>query len=261
MQTVRTYREQMPRLGSRKLYILIKQNFGSQAGLPGRDKFVDLLSEQGLLLRIKRRKRYRTTDSEHPFKRYPNLIRDKVFTAPNQAWVSDITYVETRDGVCYLSLITDLYSRKIVGWALGKTLQTIHCRSALQMALQSLSYPQDSRGLIHHSDRGCQYCSFDYVNELKSRGMRISMTESGDPLENAVAERVNGIIKSEWLYGVDIKNYEDCRGRVSRAIKAYNDLRPHMSLDYQTPSEVHDQGATPKQHWKTFRERNQARQG
>ena len=129
------------------------------------------------------------------------------------------------------------------------------------MALQSLSYPQDSRGLIHHSDRGCQYCSFDYVNELKSRGMRISMTESGDPLENAVAERVNGIIKSEWLYGVDIKNYEDCRGQVSRAIKAYNDLRPHMSLDYQTPSEVHDQGATPKRHWKTFRERNQARQG
>lgn len=217
-----------------------------------------MLSEQGLLLRIKRRRHYKTTDSNHPFKRYPNLIRDKVFNAPNQAWAGDITYVETRDGVCYLSLITDLYSRKIVGWALGKTLQTIHCRSALQMALQTLRYPQDSKGLIHHFDRGCQYCSYDYVNELKSRGVRISMTESGDPLENAVAERVNGIIKSEWLYGVDIKNYEDCRGRVSRAIKAYNNLRPHMSLDYQTPSEIHDQARFPNGIGKYSKNRNKS---
>lgn len=205
VQSVRIYREQIPRIGSRKLYVLIKREFGSQRGFPGRDKFLDLLSEQGLLLRIKRRRHYKTTDSNHPFKRYPNLIRDKVFNAPNQAWAGDITYVEIRDGVCYLSLITDLYSRKIVGWALGKTLQTIHCRSALQMALQTLRNPQDSKGLIHRCDRGCQYCSYDYVNELKSRGVRISMTESGEPLENAVAERVNGIIKSEWLYGVDIK--------------------------------------------------------
>ena len=115
----------MPRIGSRKLYILVKREFGSQQGFPGRDKFLDLLSDQGLLLRIKRRKHYKTTDSNHPFKRYPNLIRDKVFRAPNQAWASDITYVETADGVCYLSLITDLYSRKIVGWALGETLQTV----------------------------------------------------------------------------------------------------------------------------------------
>lgn len=106
----------MPRIGSRKLYVLIQREFGSQPKFPGRDKFLDLLSEQGLLLRIKRRRHYKTTDSNHPFKRYPNLIRDRVFSAPNQAWASDITYVETTDGVCYLSLITDLYSREIVGW-------------------------------------------------------------------------------------------------------------------------------------------------
>ena len=146
----------MPRIGSRKLYILVKREFGSQQGFPGRDKFLDLRSDQGLLLRIKRRKHYKTTDSNHPFKRYPNLIRDKVFRAPNQAWASDITYVETADGVCYLSLITDLYSSKIVGWALGETLQTVHCHRALEMALETLRYPEDSKGLIHHSDRGCQ---------------------------------------------------------------------------------------------------------
>ncbi len=145
----------MPRVGSRKLCVLIKREFGSQLSFPGRDKFLDLLSEQGLLLRIKRRKRYKTTDSNHPFKRYPNLIRNKVFSAPNQGWASDITYVETTDGVCYLSLITDLYSRKIVGWALGTTLQTVYCQRALQMALETLPYPEDAKGLIHHSDRGC----------------------------------------------------------------------------------------------------------
>ena len=248
----------MPRIGSRKLYVLIKHDFGCQRGFPGRDKFLDLLSEYGLLLRIKRRKHYKTTDSNHPFKRYPNLIRDKSFSAPNQAWASDITYVETDSGVCYLSLITDLYSRKIVGWALGETLQTVHCQAALQMALQTLPYPEDSKGLIHHSDRGCQYCSYSYVNDLKSRGIQISMTESGDPLENAVAERVNGIIKSEWLYRAKIKDFEDCRQRVAQAITAYNNLRPHMSLDYQTPSEVHDFGAVPKRHWKTSSQRRQS---
>ena len=128
------------------------------------------------------------------------------------------------------------------------------------MALETLRYPEDSKGLIHHSDRGCQYCSYSYVDRLKSRGMQISMTESGDPLENAVAERVNGIIKSEWLYGVEIKDYADCYERVSQAIEAYNNIRPHMSLDYQTPTEVHDFGAVPVRHWKTYSERKQANQ-
>ena len=250
----------MPRIGSRKLYVLIQREFGSQPKFPGRDKFLDLLSEQGLLLRIKRRRHYKTTDSNHPFKRYPNLIRDRVFSAPNQARASDITYVETTDGVCYLSLITDLYSRKIVGWTLGTTLQTIYCQRALEMALETLHAPEDSKGLIHHSDRGCQYCSYGYVNGLKSHGIEISMTESGDPLENAVAERVNGIIKSEWLYGVKIKDYADCYERVSQAVMAYNNLRPHMSLDYQTPTEVHDFGAVPVRHWKTYSERKKANQ-
>ena len=144
--------------------------------------------------------------------------------------------------------------------ALGTTLQTIYCQRALEMALETLHAPEDSKGLIHHSDRGCQYCSYDYVNGLKSHGIEISVTESGDPLENAVAERVNGIIKSEWLYGVKIKDYADCYERVSQAVMAYNNLRPHMSLDYQTPTEVHDFGAVPVRHWKTYSERKKANQ-
>ena len=174
----------MPRIGSRKLYVLIKRDFGCQRGFPGRDKFLDLLSEYGLLLRIKRRKHYKTTDSNHPFKRYPNLIRDKSFSAPNQAWASDITYVETDSGVCYLSLITDLYSRKIVGWALGETLQTVHCQAALQMALQTLPYPEDSKGLIHHSDESTGSSKVNGFTGRKSRTLKIVGNESPKPLRH-----------------------------------------------------------------------------
>ena len=248
----------MPRIGSRKLYELVKQKVGPIAGFPGRDKFIDLLADNGLMLKIRRRKHYKTTDSNHPYRRYPNLIKDRQFVEANQAWASDITYVETQAGVCYLSLITDLYSRKIVGWELGDSLQAIHCLKALQKALESLPDPRQACGLIHHSDRGCQYCCYEYVDKLRAHGVKISMTESGDPLENAVAERVNGIIKNEWLTTTEIRDLSDCRNRVSKAVEIYNEIRPHMSLGYQTPSTVHEQSGEQCRLWKTFSKRKAA---
>ncbi len=142
----------MPRFGSRKLYVLAQHELGSLVGFPGRDRFIDLLACNNLLLKLRRRKRYKTTDSNHPHRRYPNLIKDLEFHGPNEAWTGNITYVETQEGVCYLSLITDLYSRKIVGWALGDTLQASHCLRALSMAPAGLSEPLPAHGLIHHSD-------------------------------------------------------------------------------------------------------------
>ena len=245
----------MPRIGSRKLYELVKKQIGEVAGFPGRDKFIDLLADNGLMLKIRRRKHYKTTDSNHPYRRYPNLIKDRQFSEANQAWASDITYVETQADVCYLSLITDLYSRKIVGWELGDSLHAVHCLKALQKALEGLPDPRQARELIHHSDRGCQYCCYEYVDKLKAHGVKISMTESGDPLENAVAERVNGIIKNEWLTTSKIQDVSDCRERVSKAVKVYNEIRPHMSLGYQTPSAVHEQSGEQYRLWKTITER------
>lgn len=237
-------------MGSHKLYLIIKDMFSTTGCMPGRDGFIEILRKNNLMVKIRRRRRYRTTDSNHPYRRYPNLIRDVIPTRPNQIWASDITYVETKEGVCCLSLITDLYSHKIVGWALGNTLETKYPLQALQMALQSLDVKEAIR-LIHHSDRGCQYCSSAYVRELEQRGISISMTESGDPLENAVAERTNGIIKREWLYRMQIDNIESCHSIISRIIDFYNQDRPHMSIGWQTPSRAHKQNGLQKKCWKT----------
>ena len=186
------------------------------------------------MVRLKRRRRYKTTDSRHHYRKYPNLIADVVPSRPNEIWVSDITYVETDEGVCYLSLITDTYSHKIVGWAVGPTLETVYPLNALKMALATIDDVTASR-LIHHSDRGCQYCSNEYVSELKKRHVNISMTQSGDPLENAIAERANGILKVEWLYKMRITTRDECRSILDRIIDFYNTQRPHMSIGMQPP--------------------------
>ena len=241
----------MPRVGSRKLYSLIQKDLAGTPYLPGRDRLIDLLSDNGLLLKIRRRKRYKTTNSNHPYHRYPNLIKGMVFDSPNQAWASDITYVETNEGVCYLSLITDLYSHKIVGWALGDTLEAVYCRKALQMALDGLKQPEDARNLIHHSDRGCQYCSYDYVAMLKERGVFISMTESGDPRDNAIAERVNGTVKNEYLYPLQV-SMSGLNPRVHKAMRLYNSERPHLSLNMNTPEHVYRTGCETHRLWKNY---------
>jgi len=248
IEKARSYRKDNPGLGSVKLYIIIRDLFVETGCFPGRDAFIELLRRNGLMVRIKRRKRYRTTDSEHGYKRYPNLITGLDVTRANQVWASDITYVETGEGVCYLSLITDLYSHKIVGWALGPTLEAIYPIEALRMALSSIDSVVS--GLIHHSDRGSQYCSQNYVQLLRSRKVKISMTQSGDPLENAIAERANGILKTEWLYRMKIATRKECGTVLERIIGFYNNERPHMSIGYQTPDSVHQQQGKQKKCWR-----------
>ena len=157
--------------------------------------------------------------------------------------------METDEGVCYLSLITDAYSHKIVGWAVGSTLETAYPLEALRMALATIDDVTASR-LIHHSDRGCQYCSNEYVSELRKHHVSISMTQSGDPLENAIAERANGILKVEWLYKMKIPTRDECRSILSRIIDFYNTQRPHMSIGMQTPETVHQQAGEQRRCWK-----------
>ena len=217
--------------------------------MPGRDAFIEILRKNGLMVHMRRRKHYRTTDSNHHYRKYPNLIKDVIPMRPNEIWVADITYVETEEGVCYLSLITDAYSHKIVGWAVGPTLETIYPLQALQMALEAIDDETAGR-LIHHSDRGCQYCSDAYVAELKKHGISISMTQSGDPLENAVAERANGILKTEWLYKMTIATRDECRAVLERIIGFYNTQRPHMSIGMQTPEAAHMQSGEQRRCWK-----------
>ena len=254
VERVKKYRVDNPRLGSVKLWLMLKRQLDGTGCFPGRDAFIELLRRHGLMVKIRRRHRYATTDSNHNYRKYPNLIQDVAVTAPNRVWVSDITYIETKGGVFYLSLVTDLYSHKIVGWALGPTLDTTYPLEALRMALSTLPEGK-ATDLIHHSDRGCQYCSHTYVDELRSRNIQISMTQSGDPLENAVAERANGILKSEWLYHMDPPSENECKNVISRIIGFYNDERPHMSVGYHTPSEAHSQSGLQKRRWKNPWER------
>ena len=234
-----------------KLYIIISTLFKETGHMPGRDAFIDILRKNGLMVHIRRRRRYKTTDSNHHYRKYPNLIKDVVPHRPNQIWVSDITYIETGEGVCYLSLITDAYSHKIVGWSLGPTLETTYPLEALKMALETIDNYTASR-LIHHSDRGCQYCSDAYVRELKQRNISISMTQSGDPLENAIAERSNGILKVEWLYKMTISSRSECKDVLERIIPFYNTERPHMSIGWQTPEQAHTQYGEQRRVWKNY---------
>jgi transposase InsO family protein len=243
------YRIDNPGLGCTKLYIIIKKMFEETGCMPGRDVFIEILRRNKLMVQIKRRRKYKTTDSGHQYHKYENLIKGIVPMRPNQIWVSDITYVETQDGVCYLSLITDAYSRKIVGWALGPTLETIYPLEALRMPLATIDGDTASQ-LTHHSDRGCQYCSDAYVAELKRHKISISMTQSGDPLENAIAERANGIIKVEWLYKMTIPTRADCKTVLCRIIPFYNTQRPHRSIGMQTPEIAHGQTGPQKKYWR-----------
>lgn len=249
VEKAKDYRKDNPGLGCAKLYIIIKKLFEQTGCMPGRDAFIELLRQNGLMVQIKRRRHYKTTDSSHHYHKYDNLIKEIVPSHPNEVWVSDITYVETEEGVCYLSLITDAYSHMIVGWAIGPTLETIYPLEALRMALATIDDDTASR-LIHHSDRGCQYCSAAYVQELKKHSVMISMTQSGDPLENAVAERANGILKTEWLYKMKIPTIQKCKTEVERIIHFYNNERPHMSVGMQTPAVAHTQSGGQKRCWR-----------
>jgi transposase InsO family protein len=238
----------MPRIGGRKLLRLIEPDLPEELRM-GRDSFFDFLRENGFFVR-KPRNRVRTTYSNHWMHKYPNLVKDFMPTGANQLWVSDITYILTSEGFIYLSLITDAYSRKIIGWALGDTLQACHSVVALNMAIAQL--PRGIKRVFHHSDRGVQYCSNEYVKILNKKKFRISMTESGDPRDNAIAERVNGILKDEWLNQMKLGSIQQASSELREIIRIYNQQRPHSSLDMMTPKEAHNQSGELKKHWKNY---------
>jgi transposase InsO family protein len=232
---VHRIRKDMPRLGGRKLIHLIRQSSAGQLAT-GRDGFYDLLRRNGLLIR-RRRNRVVTTHSFHWLRKYPNLIRGLTASRPNQIWVSDITYIKTEEGFLYLFLLTDVYSRRIMGWQLADNMESENAVIALRQAIENAN--GKVQGTIHHSDRGMQYCSGDYVKILLNNQMKISMTENGDPYENAIAERVNGILKDEWLYEMQLKNQKQTMEILNQIIALYNENRPHLSLKYQTPETVY----------------------
>lgn len=252
LQLVEKERKIMPRIGGRKLYELIRPRLSEELYL-GRDLFFDFLREKGFLIR-KRRTRVKTTYSNHWLHKYPNLIKDFHPEQSHQLWVSDITYIETKEGFGYLSLVTDAYSRKIIGWHLGSTLEAKHTVTALQMAVKQL--PKSIVNVIHHSDRGIQYCCSDYIKILSKHDFQISMTEHGDPRENAIAERVNGILKDEWLNRITIRTLAEATEELEHIIGIYNENRPHSSLDMNTPSYAHTQSVKFKKRWKYYYKNN-----
>ena len=236
MEFVIARRNQLPREGVRKLHRAISQDLNDNHIKFGRDKLFDLLRDNNMLIR--RKKRYvRTTNSWHRFHKYPNLIKDLLISAPNQVWVSDITYIRLQKGHCYLALITDAYSRKIVGYDISDSLELAGCLRALKRALRQLA---SDHKLIHHSDRGLQYCSNQYVELLNDNDVRISMTEENHCYENAIAERVNGILKDEFYLDHCFKNTREVKDVCQDAITLYNGKRLHLSLNYETPNKVHN---------------------
>ena len=238
IQQVKRIRKNHRRIGTRKLFEMMQPFLLEHSIKMGRDALFTVLSANHLLVR-KRKRRIQTTNSYHWLRKYPNLIRDFVPKAPNQLWVSDITYWKIGTGEhLYISFITDAFSHQIVGYHVAETLETIECIQALQMALSGLG-AESHLSLTHHSDRGIQYCSGAYVKLLQNNGIKISMTENGDPLENAVAERINGIIKDEYLETYEIDNIKDAKQLLKVVVGLYNTERPHMSIGNLTPNLIH----------------------
>jgi len=224
-----------PRLGGKKLHHMLNPKLLEAGVHIGRDRFFEVLKQKGLLLE-RLPKAARTTNSRHSLPVFRNLLADMEVTGSNQAWVSDITYIRTDEGFLYLSLITDDWSRKIVGYHAGDTLETEGCLMALEKAVRELV---DGMFPLHHSDRGCQYCSHLYTGTLREYGLGISMTEENHCYENAKAERVNGILKQEYGLGLTFRTKQQAIASVDQAVMLYNTRRPHLALSYKTPEEVH----------------------
>jgi transposase InsO family protein len=246
-EAVLQIRKQMPRIGTRKLHFLLKEQFKTAQIKVGRDKLFTLLRDEGLLI-VKRKKYTVTTNSKHWMHKYPNLIKDFHIHRPEQLWVADITYLETQEATCYLHLITDAYSKQIMGYELCEDMEANSTLKALRMALGNRNYPQQP--LIHHSDRGLQYCSKLYVNHLLKNKIQISMSENGDPYENAIAERMNGILKDEFGLSEKLNDLPDAIHQTRQSIQIYNELRPHLSCHYLTPLQMHQQQTITIKTWK-----------
>jgi transposase InsO family protein len=237
VELVNKVRNKHKHMGCKKVFDKIRPKMHKLGIRCSRDKFFDMMREEGMLVRY--RKRYvKTTDSKHMFYKHPNLIKGLEITRSEQVFVSDITYINTQQGFMYLYLITDAYSKQIMGWDLADNLKTINAIKALKMALKNRKYPE--RDLLHHSDRGFQYCNPRYTEILEKHGIRISMTTKYDPYENAVAERVNGILKTEYEIGDGFLGYKDAKYEIKHAIWLYNTDRPHLSCNNLVPRKAHE---------------------
>jgi transposase InsO family protein len=231
---VKEIRSDQPRVGTRKMHVDLQPAFNSLGLKVGRDSLFGILREHQML--VKRKKAScKTTNSYHRFHKYNNLIKNMEVTESNQVWVSDITYIRTVKGFCYLALITDLYSRRIVGYDISDSLELEGCLRALKRAIKQA---RPEAGLVHHSDRGIQYCSNQYVSELSKHKIKISMTEDNHCYENAVAERVNGILKDEFYLDQCFSSTQHASHATKNAISIYNNKRLHVSLGYKTPNMV-----------------------
>lgn len=239
-------------MGTRKLYELIQPFLLEHQIKMGRDALFNLLSIHGLLVKRYKR-RISTTNSFHMYRKFPNLIKQFVPGRPNSLWVSDITYWKINNRFLYISFITDAFSRKIMGYNVAENLQSIETIKALRMALKNT---ENIDFLYHHSDRGLQYCSNEYIRLLEENGIRISMTETGDPRDNAIAERLNGIIKNEYLNDYHVNTLEEGRQVLDFVIQLYNEERPHMSIGNFTPNQVHQEIKKPEQLWKNYYHKN-----
>lgn len=245
VELVRPIRMEQPRIGTRKLYYILQEPL-RELGV-GRDRLFSILKANSMLIKPKR-SYHITTNSHHRFRKHKNLIENLTIKQPNQVWVADITYVGNRQNPMYLSLVTDAYSKKIVGYNLSNTLEVSASLIALKKAIKSLD--KDHEGLIHHSDRGLQYCSNDYQELLALNGIECSMTESYDPYQNAIAERVNGILKHEFLINTENVDISIMNKIVNQSIKIYNTKRPHWSCEMLTPEQMHKQQVIERKTYK-----------
>jgi len=235
VELVKRERRMQPRLGGRKLLYLLRPELKETNVSIGRDRFFEVLAENDLLV-VPKRGRPHTTNSRHSLPIFSNLFTGRAFASPNEAWVSDLTYIRTDEGFLYAALITDAVSRKIVGAHIGDSLEAEGCLAALDQALGELP---EGMHPIHHSDRGCQYCCHAYVERLQARGLSISMTEIMHCYENSMAERVNGILKQEYEMDRTFRTKAQARKAFEQAVWLYNHRRPHLSLDYRFPADVH----------------------
>ena len=258
VQFVLGIRAKDPQIGADKLWLMYRDRFSDEYRV-GRDVFRSILHERGLNVR-QRQRATRTTDSRHDLPVYPNLVKNVIPMRPNQIWVSDITYIPIEDPTarlgyrfCFLTIIMDAYSKRIVGWYVAPTLEAVYSIKALKMAIGTLPEGFDDT-LIHHSDRGCQYASADYIKVLTRSHVTPSMTESGNPKDNAMAERINSTVKNEMLHGQTFTSLRQVTEAVKNAVQFYNEERPHSSIDYHTPDEAHTMQGEMKRHWHSWRE-------
>jgi len=238
-QLVDKERKILSRLGGRKLHHQIRDSLQAQEIRFGRDKLFALLKKYDMLILPKRRY-VQATMSKHWLRKYPNLVKDIKAGRPDEVWVSDITYLKTDEGNCYLNMVTDAYSRKIMGYAVADNMEAVQMKKAFQMAVKNRKTGSIT-DLIHHSDRGLQYCSAEYISIAAANKIKMSMTENGDPYENALAERMNRTLKEEFGLGKVLKSKIHAKILVDEAVNLYNNYRPHLSLQMKTPECVYQQ--------------------